>query len=941
MRFLIFIFPLVFMATASGNAAFFLPASAYMQFDNTVKNWSESERAPQNVNASFEEWFRCFSSRDPSCLLCNQSSPLTPQVTDLSIFGANRCLPSRIDSQVAYSEDLSVLNIRRRDAAICACFANQDGPSIMERASYQGGIGNVDIQRNISGFIEESRRESFQRELTENLRQERRHTAISAMNLVNDGQDAAELAARYTNPQTSQAVAGGITAAAGGLVGANVGTAPALMTAARQAVESQPLTAQELNADVTPPGYCLPYRSFVASEQFPVDPRFYEALDRMNGSFRAEDWNYNTIVNRIAQIHRGAGGIGRPEREEIMILGSRLHFLQNNPIMRNIFLAGPSQAKIQQALFDKIREMPRPACTNGAPVCERSGDWMNRLNGFRDQMAEFFRTDGPIAAAQEGSGVYSLIASNVATLNSIPDVIDSNFALQPDPTDPSKWGAFCQRRGPLVQQLEQFDIELNVMNSPLLPQRDFVSPEMDEEYNIVNEAMCTRSTSPNGAPVNFKDYLARKCPNPQRRGCGPENRQALIDEFFRTYRHLANPKNEVVLNLVRPFFNGEVPLATVDANQAAQFNTIARSPELRSEPVVFRSSGAVENRVLARSDSSAATVRTTTTAQVQQPLQNNPQGSTGFAAADAFVPSVTPQGSTVVPEARVSSQQLREELARGESEAQVIRDQIAGMRSDLDRRPASKEDSSEVRDLNARLDSLRNRLTQQEQRNRDLQTRAREAEAREAQTERVAERRAPRVDTQGTVFQGGAQIANPQSVSGSGAAPSIAGLGGVATLGAPSAASSVRGGSRAGAALLDSKYAGQGSSEQGGITVSDSPASSEYQALREQSGSNVVNLPVSVDDLNLFRGSDEAALRRILGSVNPEPGQVVRLNLTAGEGLSIEVIVRNEEGRISLVRAPSAGRALASQDSVGPEPVERARLIDLQTEIGQETTRSR
>ncbi len=104
------------------------------------------------------------------------------------------------------------------------------------------------------------------------------------------------------------------------------------MNTAIAAADSTDLSAALFNSSNLPANYCVPYRNFLASKQFPTQAEFYADL-RGTGSFRAAEWNYSTLVDtfRTMKGNRGYEELfnENPEAEKIY---RRMEFLHNNPV---------------------------------------------------------------------------------------------------------------------------------------------------------------------------------------------------------------------------------------------------------------------------------------------------------------------------------------------------------------------------------------------------------------------------------------------------------------------------------------------------------------------------------------------------------------------------------------------------------------------------------
>ncbi|MES2525685.1 MAG: hypothetical protein V4598_01305 [Bdellovibrionota bacterium] len=525
-------------------------------------------------------------------------------------------------------------------------------------------------------------------------------------------------------------------------------------------------------------------------------------------------------------------------------------------------------------------------------------------------------------------------------------------------------------------------------------------PWKNDEYANQNINMCTSQRRPRTGTgtSSFVDFRIAFCSAKQTAECDPANQPALVARYLNEYPLSASGDDDSLeISAIMPFLKGSEIIPTITPEAAARA-TVAGSSQAgrggrgsRNRPgprgsttsrtaqqVNFDSQLASVNQEIAESGNTSRVAggrvnnapETTTAARtpVVTPVaatrdsQQQQQPTQPFApilpsvSADTFVAPIAP-----VPPAVAARDNLRSQVRTTETESTAIRDELAGLRESFQResaQPAASRDNDLVRDLNARLGSLEERLETKDREATDLRRQLARAErrvqeevpaaARVPDSSDSVRRSAPVVSggttgstggtPQGSVQTGGAQ-GTPQLGGGSsvgGGAASLARTGGGTTAVAPGLRSG--GGSSGNQALL-SKYGVQSSSVQGGIVVANPSATINYQDLRTESADSIVAVPLSLADYNQIASSgNQDALRPYLDQCRALAGDVCRLNVSAeGGGNPIELFVVKNGNEISIVPSTGASRGLASGAQPEPvRPLERDRTLDgLRKELSQ------
>lgn len=889
---------------------------------------ADHDHSDEEVDPSFQEWLRCTEPGAENCAPCEEDDHQLASIN--SVIGVH-CLPRPSERSVVFNPELSTELQRERDASICACYtAVPQRATANEYNIYASGITN---QPGVTPRVPETN--NLQIELNETTISERIQAGLSAASYRSSTDKAIELGTTYSVPPQIAALnsaaqgatgannatkwmtsGGGILATAGEAVGAASSTLHSIMSIARTAAQRYEFRPQDFNGPERE-GYCIPYRHFLASKQFPESPEFYREFQGPGGTYRPDEWNYLRLTEEFVR-RRGNRGMEEVENDPSMKgLMAKLEFLHNNPVLKNIFLS-PGQLEVKNQLFNIIKDIPAPSCRT-AYDCSRDTAWMSRMRSFRDQVADFLTDNEPATtAAHEGFEISLLLSQKLAALRSERASLTSyRIHGMQAATDPSLWASFCRIRDGQAHP--------NLISAGELAdhfgERNFFHPEEDAEYTKYNEYACqSRRRDGEGNELTFADFLRNTCSgtNASLTKCLPDNRTELVAEYLQSTNDMNNPDGNNVARSLFPVLQRGSGIAAVRSEDVTNFNRLSRDPVL------------AERNIRSNTLASTATQRSASVsgAELQSSNLTGPSAMGLPPAEQIVIPQTPPRAPEVV----------RTELTQGEEEARQIREQISSLRNVIQREPASSDGrpSDALRSLTERLASLERRLEAKEQENEQLRN---EIASSNSEQVNAPQRRA---DSQVSGNSERSQNNSPQvsqapqgGVSG-GAANAPVMAGGNAAL-SPSIMNSrsPRGATTAGNAALLSKYGLRDSGSQAGITVATSSDGINYQELRTQSQNSIIPISVSPEEFDRIKNNNQEALSRYLDQVRAMPGEVVRLSLTAGENRSLELFVVKDGEQISLVQAEGVGRRIASDSPVEVAPARETTLEQLQSELAQ------
>ncbi len=894
----------------------------------SVSVFAHSERASllneeerRELSEGFSEWLRCSRPGAENCAPCAEVDR-NIEILDRTV--GIRCLPDRRQAPVVFNSSLSVEEERARDESICACYDAGNRATPTEQSIFREGIRQSPIEVRPASLVPD-----LQEELDEALISERIQTGFSAANYRSDTTQAIVLGTIYSMPPQNPETAGG----AAGTVAADTVLRSLIpysygfneyRAASHQAMENASkysFRTEDFNGPNLP-GYCIPYRHFLASKQFPEEREFYRDLQSMGTNFRSTDWNYVNLIDQLSTLRAGKDieALRVDTRPEVQRLISRMEFLNNNPVIKNIFLASGSEETKSQ-LFNILREIPVPQCAS-ANVCLRDENWSRNIRGFRDRIADFLtQTPEATRAAQEGFHFSLELNQRVKAVSLERDNLTSDNILGSRASnDPSAWSNFCRiRRGEIASSLAQArDI------ATLFSTRNFLHPENDTEYRELNEQICqTKRRDGYGTDVTFDDWFRRACSNPALDKCLPDNRIDLVAEYLGHTTDMNNPNGNTAAKNILPLLGRNSGLARVGRNDVSEINRITRTRALTENN--FRSSAETSQNTISRNSTVAQ-------AEIQSVSPIGPAAMGLPSAEQVFVPQVPVRN--FVEENRAS-------LAQGEDESRQIRDEIAELRNTINDPVASSSRSpQELISLTEQMAKLERRFAAKERENSELREQIANAEAERVRSSQRVESQVSSNDSRrtnsGSVQAGAAIAPQPQGGVSNGLSSIAPGsTGGQASLNGSGNSSASRISPDRNSALLSSKYSTRENS-QGGITVADASTSVDYQTLRIQSENSIIQEVVSTEVFDQIAGNNQEAINRYLEQVRAAPGEVVRLNLSAGADRTLELFLVKNGDEISIVQGQLSGRSIASETA--PEvirgPSRAVKLDDLRNEFG-------
>lgn len=820
-------------------------------------------------------------------------------------FISNKCIPSGVTGNMVFSESRTPDERRRRDERICACFQAGAGNGFENGlwAEGQRDNNNLWLREQVRASMRTQARTDAAGMVEEFINEERYLNAFSVMSYAADSREASELAGRYT-PASQPEVARAL--------GRYEGIA---------AVLQKPLDEDVLRGANAPETSCVDFQTFLASRQFPKENEFYEELQ--SGSFRSDDWNFKELAEDFKEIRqrREFQNLGfeallsaSPEAARIE---RRMTFLNDNPAIRNVFMSnGDKKAQ----LFGLLRSMPRPTCRGQA--CLTDQRWQSSYARYSESLRVFFRDGNVRQQAIEGLAKFTeYTIGRMEDRAAVEAVTIDNLPTEGYRTNPSEWPRFCAVRTELLSQSRR-DPLLELESS--LEDRHPQHPDEDDRFNNLNIAACeTPRVNASGESLSFAQYAARHCGDP----CTGDQRREHLLAYLLAYRAPDGEEHSDIEALI-PFLDPTVAPPTLNSGDASRAARIAATPGLSRSSVDYvpasRAGSTPETRV------TSVDSRNVTRSSSRGDVSSGSSTSLSAPLIPTTGELISPVSQTPRETARVES--LRQELNQGESEANTIRSEIANLRETLQRPETTARSSQDLSGLTERLQTLEDRLRLREEENSRLRSDIAAATQPRERSEIAGGSESGRREfssfnsSSGQIQGGGTSAAAP-----SGVAPipttSGGGLGGASTEGA------ARGRQVSSSSALLERYGispdAQGSS--GGIVVAAATNSVNFQLLRQQSENSVLPLTVSPEEFSRIT-SDSRELSRYLDRIRAVPGEVVRINLTGGEGQNLELFVVKTGETFSVVQGPGPGRAIASEEPVRERG---ATLRALRTELDQ------
>ncbi|MFL5784931.1 MAG: hypothetical protein ACJ76H_10000 [Bacteriovoracaceae bacterium] len=762
-------------------------------------------------------------------------------------------------------------------------------------------------------------------QLADRLRTERIQSTFSAMSYLNNTSDAFELADKYDKVAIQNESPSGTELSA-------IASRNEARNTYAKALTEEKITPEIFNTSNMPEGYCLPYRHFIASKQFPMGEEFYQGLETFT-SFNDDQWNYLKIMSTLRGPLTDGFEAAMKNDPKVASRYYRARFLHDNPVLKNIFLSHNEKAKAD--LFKIIKNMPRPACTNN--ICARTDDWAKEMEAYRREMAGFLASDNAIKANEEGNAIAGEINYNAASKAAVLASETSDILLGQKIVDAGEWAGYCRIRSDLMQRNDVTKTIPEIERD--FGTRNFRDLQSDGEFQRFNNDICgaKRKDPKTNREDTFFTFFQRECTGKRTPRCSIESRGALIGEFLTRYSVSSDSVGDSEAQLLLPFLKGTVGgPQMITRSDAENYNKITNDPTRAARPVRFtsREYASLTPATTSGAQASVSRAPASLTSNVSPQATSNANGSTqiqpSFSSIDpAFIGPNRPQN-----QAPPTSQVIQSNLDKGESDAKEIRQQISSLREVIgkDNSQVGPRDSKEFSGLTARLDALERQLAEKERSNqalRDQLDQQRVAESSQKTNSSGVNRQdalnrssASASSTQSVAPQGGATAGfNAVAPSLGGGASLNSGVGGGVL--APVTRSPSSGSGMMNSALL-SRYGIQPSSSEGGITVADGSSKINYQQLASDSGSkSVIEVPFSLADVQRLSGEE-------IGKYTPKSNGVYPIAFNDG---SAGFLVRDGD-QISVVPGQTEiARVPASIESAPLEP--SVRLRDLQRELGQ------
>lgn len=920
-----------------------------LEFRDGGRNWQQSETEQSAINLSFSIWKQCFDNPNsrPDCNSCNDVN--IPEgvrvVTDIT---RNRCLPAPADMKIAYSTFLSDEMKIERDAAICECYRGRNGGGLADFAF------DLSFSADKKGDREEQKRMlrcMHSTQIAERLVTERLGVQFSAASYSNNQNTAVVLSGIYGNlsglSRAGAAAAAGIGISRGiassqhsadGAVNRPVcGSNVDIQQTALESARARDLSLEDFTSErlIRERNFCLPYRHFLASKQFPDNQDFYESLN--TEEFVWKDWNYTHLIQEL----RGKAG-SRPisslqnnPSAEVRQKFARAKFLFDNPAIKNLFMArSESNRPTKARLFEILKEIPRPVCN--ASGCRRDSRWNSRAAAFRARMDVFLR-DQPARDATR-DGLDSGRAQNMQLGKSVSRaaLVTSDRLIQEQesaPASPRDWRFFCDSRDFQQQSRNSPEIQFEINFEDFVGARDFENPENDREFVAMNNHLCSEARRGRSGVKSFQSYFTETCGTSTEGRCSVANRPILLGQFLKDFPDSTEHDDSLQIQAIAPFLGGGIAeMGGVTANSVQLANTISGNASLsRSSISEIESSLGIPQELRSSSvevpfergrESGVTQVAEATSSQTSAQAQVQNQAAQLAAFNQVADPLIIPQAQAAAVSAQPEAS--RSPASQNDEATSRLREEISSLREAL-AKPANEggpRDSFEIETLRKRLAQLERERSeisssQSKKKRKDRNNNDDDSEGSASQDDDEEEERAPSRTAQNRREQSSPIISAPVaattsgvqsgSVNGGASAPSAASSAAVTGGGVASAVNAVlpagKGISRVAASENLSRFGVQETVEQNGITVAVTSSNTDFQSLRSSSENSVINETISPEEFNQIAGNNQSALQRFLDQAKAMPGEVVRLNLKANNRM-MEIFVVKNGNEISIVQAP-------------------------------------
>ncbi len=894
-----------------------LSTATALPIEQTLIQYDTGERG----FTSFEQWRECLQGRingetnlPAFCSPCEADGK--PKVNVLISDFQDTCLPYGEDAKYVFGEKLSIEKRQLRDNLLCEAYQSRNC-GVLGNMSFELGESDPAKLKALKNQVESKRQQS--RKAVDSSDQSNSPNSVSSF-ISNERYLSAFSAISYSLDETEGAQLSGRLSSRNNLQIARQWTG-----ASRGELDSKILTGNKL-----PESYCIDYAQFMQTQQLPKSNEFLDDLSRVR-DFKPEDWNFEKLFKKFETLSKGNPNFEiliktNPDAQTIY---HRMAFLQRNPIMKSIFMAGGSLEQ-KKNLFQIIQKLPRTNCTGKA--CAQSEADKKALKIYREAMRGYLRDGDNIASAAAGvqeltefERVRSLLrASRGATTVEVLDSPDKPAEKQRYRSDGGEWRRFCDVRS--VVKSESSAVMEELESALGIGKRNPREPEKDEEFSKLNETACSQPRKNlSGTQMVFTDYLKGKCDG----NCTASQRTQFFRSFVREFPESTSNDLPEISYLLLLGENEGVP--AISAESVRSINQIAASSSVaRSDVTYVPASGGASS--VAQSAPSLATPASAVSSSTPRSTAENTSASPQAVSSGVFS-----DGNTFVSTPIVNP--IPAALAQGESEAKQIRDEISSLREVMQQDSANEgpQNSQAVSDLSARLASLEQKLLAREKENNELRQQLAKAEETKSENAQVAEAASlPQTTKERRSLPATVQSAAAGESTASNPVLSQAPIGPAALSNSSAgrgATNLVRGRSSSTNAALLSKYGAQSNAAQGGIVVAS------QTELQKRSEGFIVPLPVPLAEYELLAGNNQEAIKPYLERCRSiADGELCRLSISApGAATPLEIFVTKNGNALSVVPMSGVFRGIASENL--PEPVkapERDRTLDgLRRELGQ------
>ncbi|MFL5784932.1 MAG: hypothetical protein ACJ76H_10005 [Bacteriovoracaceae bacterium] len=789
-------------------------------------------------------------------------SPAATLPVSRNFIGMRSCRPSDRQRDLLYDNDLTEQEKRQRDDLICECLKH-------------GNTFEAAIESKLTPQEKQLRKNQWrarastlsQEEYASRVFGEGFGPAITSMNFADTTKQAEALAGIYL--QYDRKV--------------------------------EPRDTESLKSILTPPDLsdqmCVPPREFIFNEQFPMEASFYEDLEK---PFNPDDWDYAKLARKFDGITKLEDSNKIPDSKRIL---NRMKFLLHNPQFKAMFMSPDRDAasgKVQ--LYKLLQEkLPKPECAD--QICYPLGNWKDQIHPYQDAAREFLKDKFVIGNIQSGIAEGEKLGWSRKKINTSEIIDDPLHATE------NEWKMYCDYRNTQPASvnpvLAEIDNEYGI---------DFENIRSNKDFVDTNKAYCAiPRKDKNNKSMLFGDYRKQNCSQVDRRMC--------LAMFVQAFPFSTDNMIGLIHN-INEILEKPDTIAQVTADSTTTITAIGQDSKVRSRSIHFLDEEPAHTPSPSMISQGSSPVRVTTpataaaaTTPMNQPL---PTSQPMFGQEPVFQPKAPISAPIAAPSQKVET--IRENLSQGESQAQLLRNEISSLRTQLSERANARSNPNNVPDtaLEQRFASLEKRLSDREKENADLrQQMANTQKPQVTPTPESIQSRdsSERQNYAGTTSAGGASVTAPQAAT----PPTIPLSSPVALGGGSFSSGSLSSSTRSLTSDngLLAKYGGVDSTSTSGITVSSADG---------QSVKSVQPLRISSEDFNQLASNDDSALRKYLPQVKVSPGEVVRLSIKADGDRMMEVFVVNNGSELAVFRTSEAANAVAT----GRQP---ASVIDRQNTL--------